>query len=62
VHHDPDRALSDGAQSIYPDQFDELMNQVRQIAPVVGRSVAKAVDAATPLPRPEAATKPAAAR
>jgi 3-deoxy-7-phosphoheptulonate synthase len=62
VHHDPDRALSDGAQSIYPDQFDELMNQVRQIAPVVGRSVAKAVDAATPLPGPEAATKPAAAR
>jgi len=40
VHHDPDRALSDGIQSLYPDQFDELMNQVRQIAPVVGRTVA----------------------
>jgi len=40
VHCDPDRALSDGIQSLYPDQFDELMNQVRQIAPVVGRSVA----------------------
>jgi 3-deoxy-7-phosphoheptulonate synthase len=40
VHCDPDRALSDGAQSLYPDQFDELMVQVRQIAPVVGRSVA----------------------
>jgi 3-deoxy-7-phosphoheptulonate synthase len=40
VHHDPDRALSDGAQSIYPDQFDELMKQVRMIAPVVNRSVA----------------------
>jgi 3-deoxy-7-phosphoheptulonate synthase len=62
VHHDPDRALSDGAQSIYPDQFDELMNQVRQIAPVIGRSVAKAADASAPLPRPEAVTKPAAAR
>jgi 3-deoxy-7-phosphoheptulonate synthase len=40
VHCDPDHALSDGAQSLYPDQFDELMAQVRQIAPVVGRSVA----------------------
>src|SRR6266581_3101847 len=40
VHNDPDRALSDGMQSLYPDQFDELMAQVRQIAPVVGRTVA----------------------
>ncbi len=40
VHHEPDKALSDGMQSLYPDQFDELMAQVRQIAPVVGRSVA----------------------
>jgi 3-deoxy-7-phosphoheptulonate synthase len=39
VHHQPDKALSDGAQSIFPDQFDELMTQVRQIAPVVGRTV-----------------------
>jgi 3-deoxy-7-phosphoheptulonate synthase len=39
VHHDPDRALSDGIQSLYPDQFDELMAQVRQIAPIVGRTV-----------------------
>jgi 3-deoxy-7-phosphoheptulonate synthase len=39
VHHDPDKALSDGMQSLYPDQFDELMVQVRQIAPVVGRTV-----------------------
>ena len=38
VHHDPDKALSDGMQSIFPDQFDELMNEVRQIAPVVHRS------------------------
>jgi 3-deoxy-7-phosphoheptulonate synthase len=41
VHHDPDKALSDGMQSLYPDQFDELMVQVRQIAAVVGRTVAK---------------------
>jgi len=40
VHHDPDRALSDGMQSLYPDQFDALMAQVRQIAAVLGRSVA----------------------
>ncbi|HTZ97415.1 MAG TPA: 3-deoxy-7-phosphoheptulonate synthase [Terriglobales bacterium] len=39
VHNNPDKALSDGMQSLYPDQFDELMTQVRQIAPVVGRSV-----------------------
>src|SRR5262250_1261152 len=39
VHNQPDRALSDGIQSLYPDQFDELMAQVRQIAPVVGRTV-----------------------
>jgi len=39
VHCDPDKALSDGMQSLYPDQFDELMAQVRQIASVVGRMV-----------------------
>ena len=39
VHHDPDHALSDGAQSLYPDQFAELVNQVRTIAAVVGRRV-----------------------
>jgi 3-deoxy-7-phosphoheptulonate synthase len=40
VHNDPDKALSDGMQSLYPDQFDDLMSQIRQIAPVVGRTVA----------------------
>src|SRR5438309_1689514 len=39
VHPEPDKALSDGMQSLYPDQFDELMAQVRQIAPVVRRTV-----------------------
>ena len=39
VHHDPDRALSDGAQSLYPDQFRELVEQIRTIAAVVGRWV-----------------------
>src|SRR6266851_209182 len=39
VHHDPDHALSDGAQSILPDQFDELMGEIRHIAAVVHRHV-----------------------
>ena len=39
VHCDPDKALSDGMQSLYPEQFEELMSQVRQIAAVVNRTV-----------------------
>jgi 3-deoxy-7-phosphoheptulonate synthase len=39
VHHDPDQALSDGAQSLYPEQFTELMGQLRMIAGAVGRSI-----------------------
>ena len=39
VHHDPDHALSDGAQSLRPAQFEALMEQLRMIAPAVGRSV-----------------------
>src|SRR5438552_2665567 len=39
VHCEPDKALSDGMQSLYPDQFDDPMSQIRQIAPVVGRTV-----------------------
>jgi 3-deoxy-7-phosphoheptulonate synthase len=39
VHHDPDHALSDGAQSLYPNQFNELMQQLHLIATAVGRSV-----------------------
>jgi 3-deoxy-7-phosphoheptulonate synthase len=40
VHHNPDKALSDGAQSLYPNQFVELMSQLRMIAPAVGRKIA----------------------
>jgi 3-deoxy-7-phosphoheptulonate synthase len=40
VHNDPERALSDGAQSLHFEQFDELMAQLRMIAPAVGRSIA----------------------
>jgi 3-deoxy-7-phosphoheptulonate synthase len=39
VHHQPDQAMSDGPQSLFPDQFDELMEQVRRIAAVVGRTI-----------------------
>jgi 3-deoxy-7-phosphoheptulonate synthase len=39
VHPDPERALSDGAQSLFPEQFDELMRQLRLIAPAVGRTL-----------------------
>jgi 3-deoxy-7-phosphoheptulonate synthase len=41
VHHQPDKALSDGAQSIYPDQFARMMNEIEQIAPVVHRKLAR---------------------
>ncbi len=39
VHPDPDHALSDGAQSLRPEQFNELMGQLRMIAPAVGRTI-----------------------
>jgi 3-deoxy-7-phosphoheptulonate synthase len=39
VHNCPDKALSDGAQSLYPEQFAELMGQLSLIAPAVGRRV-----------------------
>ncbi len=38
VHPDPDRALSDGAQTLRPDQFSEMVQQVRAIAKAIGRS------------------------
>jgi 3-deoxy-7-phosphoheptulonate synthase len=41
VHPQPDKALSDGAQSLTPEQFTELMKQVRAIADVIGRRVAE---------------------
>ena len=40
VHSNPDKALSDGAQSLYPKQFSELMDTLRIIAPAVGRTIA----------------------
>ena len=40
VHNSPENALSDGAQSLYPEQFSKLMDELRMIAPAVGRSIA----------------------
>ncbi|MCF8093404.1 MAG: 3-deoxy-7-phosphoheptulonate synthase [Desulfotignum sp.] len=39
VHHDPDNALSDGPQSLYPEQFGRLMRDIYTIAPVVGKQL-----------------------
>jgi 3-deoxy-7-phosphoheptulonate synthase len=39
VHCDPDRARSDGAQSLFPAQFERLMAELRVIAPAIGRSI-----------------------
>lgn len=40
VHHDPEHALSDGAQSLYLEQFGQLITELRIIAPAVGRRMA----------------------
>ena len=39
VHDAPEKALSDGAQSLYPSQFEQLMKELRMIAPAVGRTI-----------------------
>ncbi len=41
VHPNPDQALSDGAQTLFPDQFAQLMREIRVIAEVVGRRLAE---------------------
>src|SRR6201997_746901 len=43
VHPNPDKAVSDGAQSLFPDQFAKLMDELRIIAPAVGRGIAQPV-------------------
>jgi 3-deoxy-7-phosphoheptulonate synthase len=40
MHPNPDKAMSDGAQSLHPEQLEKLVAQLRLLAPVVGRSVA----------------------
>ena len=39
VHHDPEKALSDGPQALLPNQFEEMMKQIRLIANVIGRTM-----------------------
>jgi 3-deoxy-7-phosphoheptulonate synthase len=43
VHNHPEKALSDGPQSIYPDQFAHMMDELEQIAPVVGRNLPRGI-------------------
>jgi 3-deoxy-7-phosphoheptulonate synthase len=40
MHPNPDKAMSDGAQSLYPEQLQKLIAQLRLLAPVVGRTIA----------------------
>jgi 3-deoxy-7-phosphoheptulonate synthase len=49
VHCNPDKALSDGAQSLYPEQFDKLMRDIEALAPVVGKSVTHLCSIQTPV-------------
>lgn len=39
VHHDPEKALSDGPQALLPEQFEDMMKQVKSIAQVIGRTM-----------------------
>ncbi len=41
VHPEPDKALSDGPQSLYPQQFEKLMRDIEALSPVVGREIAR---------------------
>jgi 3-deoxy-7-phosphoheptulonate synthase len=43
VHNQPEKALSDGPQSLYPEQFARMMNELEQIAPIVGRTLPRGV-------------------
>src|ERR1700678_4380478 len=45
MHPNPDKAISDGAQSLFPDQFEKLVEELRIIAPAVGRKIAAPVSA-----------------
>jgi 3-deoxy-7-phosphoheptulonate synthase len=47
VHNHPEKALSDGPQSIYPDQFARMMDELEQIAPVVGRTLPRGIHVGT---------------
>jgi 3-deoxy-7-phosphoheptulonate synthase len=46
VHHQPDKALSDGPQALFPEQFARLMDEIGQIAPIVGRTLPRGIQVA----------------
>ncbi|HEY8311605.1 MAG TPA: 3-deoxy-7-phosphoheptulonate synthase, partial [Gemmatimonadaceae bacterium] len=46
MHPNPDKAMSDGAQSLFPDQLNDLVGRLRKLAPIVDRTIAPAVAAA----------------
>jgi 3-deoxy-7-phosphoheptulonate synthase len=48
VHTDPEKALSDGPQSLYPDQFEKLMRDIEAMAPVLGKELARLPEKARP--------------
>ncbi len=48
VHPDPDHALSDGAQSLWPDQFDELVAQIGPILEAIDRRLSRPLPEAVP--------------
>jgi 3-deoxy-7-phosphoheptulonate synthase len=48
VHHQPDKAFSDGPQSIYPAQFATMMDELQQIAPIVGRTLPRGIHIEAP--------------
>jgi 3-deoxy-7-phosphoheptulonate synthase len=43
VHHQPDQALSDGPQSIYPAQFEKMMTEIEMIAPIIERTLPRSI-------------------
>jgi 3-deoxy-7-phosphoheptulonate synthase len=43
VHHQPEKALSDGPQSIYPEQFAQMMDEIEGIAPIVHRKLPRGI-------------------
>jgi 3-deoxy-7-phosphoheptulonate synthase len=47
VHHQPELALSDGPQSIYPEQFAQMMDEIEQIAPIVHRRLPRGIHVET---------------
>src|SRR5665213_2413953 len=47
MHPNPDKAMSDGAQSLYPEQLEKMVVKLRQLAPIVDRSITPAVEKVT---------------